>query len=316
MTIKYFVFCVLLYGSLSAMQEQQPDTQMHVPKREIPSAESIFEEITQAKKGRKVAKIAKALEAAKNPSPLEQIKQCRKLKKLMLEPEKFALFKAIIANIPQEAGQYLKACLLLEAARDENVEAAKVLLEAHAQPDYVFEETEKIWNSERMDTHFRVIKRKLILQSSRISFFRLLLKHGLNPDVKGIWDDNSSIVDYATDGPSYNKEFWPSLTNLVLYHGAHIEKRERKFENCSRKFIEEAHARRVYRMAKYLQRCFGYLEHPKVEHRLHLPTEIATMIAEFRYGPLSGEDKKLIEGYHEDDYKKARNKVKKEPYEK
>ena len=65
--------------------------------------------------------------------------------------------------------------------------------------------------------------------------------------------------------------------------------------------VIQGHARRVHRMAGYLQRVFTAGDEVPV-----LPAEITYIIAQHLYGPLSDADHQLINHYPADDYKKER----------
>ena len=64
--------------------------------------------------------------------------------------------------------------------------------------------------------------------------------------------------------------------------------------------LANGHARRVYRLVHYLQRCTD---------RVKIPKELYYKIAELHYGSLSAAEQEIIKTYCPDDYKKERKRV-------
>lgn len=88
-------------------------------------------------------------------------------------------------------------------------------------------------------------------------------------------------------------KYRPGTFNICYFHGYPIF-RSNVGMSHGRELFYNAHARRVHRLAQYLNRCTEW------------PAETVYSIAEYRFGKLSPYDWKLIEKYPADDYKKVR----------
>lgn len=304
--LKFLISTLIFSAQLFAMEQEQGQ------KRKRSPVSSLHEEVERVKKDKKSGHIERAIRFAKSGAVADYSGIYRLAKELDLP----FLPHAMYAYAPENKF-WGKQDLLLEATKEKDIGAARVLLVDGAKPDYVFKTpiVEYGYFSER-DTVVGEQSEKKILHCADLEFFTLFLRNGMNPDTRwrGESDDQEPLLDFSLQKEYWvpNPTFWrpgePLLrfpfANLLLYHGATIERKN--WENKEvQQFMKHAHARRVYRMAKYLQRCFGTVKHAKAEHAMFLPLEIAYKIAEYRYGPLSDDDKKLIATFYlPDDYKK------------
>lgn len=72
--------------------------------------------------------------------------------------------------------------------------------------------------------------------------------------------------------------------NIILFYGFKLPAWAGKdpFPTCNNFFLQKAHARRVGRLAAYLRRCTGF------------PTDLMLLVAQWRYGDLNEDEKKLL----------------------
>jgi hypothetical protein len=135
----------------------------------------------------------------------------------------------------------------------------------------------------------------------------VFLKNGIDPN--SLFDDNTTLLMNAVN--EYSQAQWDghiqsakARVNVLLYFGAdiHMKVKGRDALDCAHygywsrlapEFLKEAQARRVHRLACYLTRC------------TELPKDVTTEIAQWRYGRLSDEDRKLIAKYFFYDYNRS-----------
>lgn len=135
----------------------------------------------------------------------------------------------------------------------------------------------------------------------------VFLKNDIDPN--SLFDEDATLLMNAVK--DYSHAQWDehiqsakARVNVLLYFGADIHMKVRGRDTLgwansgywSRlvpEFLAEAHARRVHRLACYLARC------------TYLPKDVTTEIAQWRYGRLSDEDRKLIAKYFFYDYNRS-----------
>jgi hypothetical protein len=196
---------------------------------------------------------------------------------------KNALEKGIIAkgiNVAYHVDDFLYPAFFARAYKN-----AELLLQYGADPDF------KIISAGEEEFYLREC-----FNYRKMQAFRLLLRYGA--------DLNKWRLNYAFPTGSEGDVHYIST---LLYYGLDPSislKKEDLPCSPSGKFVDilcQGHARRVHRMAHYLNRCCRTLP-------ITLPIELWYKIAEQRYNPLNKEDWKLIEAYSPEDYKKAKKK--------
>lgn len=197
---------------------------------------------------------------------------------------KKALEKGIITkgiNAAYHVDNFLHPALFARAYKN-----AELLLQNGADPDFKITRpgVEKFYLEE-------------CFNNRKMKALQLLLRYGAHAD-----------LNLKLHNPIDPSESDLRSINMLLYYGGNpnvIFKKEDFPRYLSRKLLdlsEQGHARRVHRMANYLDRCRRALP-------ITLPVELYYKISEHRYGALSKEDWKLIEAYSPEDYKKAKKET-------
>lgn len=283
-----FVVLVLTLNTFDAM-ETASESQAEINK--------ICEQIEKREKPSKVEFIRRVLSKSEEENLAGVEIKNSLFYELVIDPTRIPLLEAAVEKLPKtENNMLFKHNLLLEMVKNENLEGASVLVRSGARAEYDFIETVRNnsgeWEQRKSNS---ILENCSVSAHDKWEFLLLFLRNGLDPNykVKQIYHPEQSL--------SYIFRNSSQAVYTLLYYGA-------KFKSCDLPYwsrvSSQSHARRVHRLAHYLMRCFGSLEHPKMKAH-HLPVEIALMIAEYHYGQLSEEDKIYMRSFQCDDYKKV-----------